>query len=278
MINPFNLVASPDFSHFFCDTTPEQPSVKPRSCTPMEQSFCIDQDEQRLNNPVEIQFSSDVSPFSTPTELKMYRQERCEIFFQNRIPTPPTKRTSLPLLTPSPTPGTLNANVSYRDTKMVTNSSWIDLSRKMNETSIRRDSVMMTKTSFLSSEYLNCDMRFGTKCPSESPKGSDFTPDDKLKTILSSPTPILVSGSRVSVSKYSRNKPNIRQRLEWDYSPFQIGKIRHESRGIFKKSRAVKPAKVNLRFRLGELDPNVQRGISKNNGAILNKNRMFERI
>jgi len=278
MINPFNLVDSPEFSHLFCDATPEQPSVKPRSCTPMEQSFSIDQVEQRLNNPLEVEFSSDVSPFSTPTELKMYRQKRCDIFFRNRIPTPPTKKMALPLLTPSPINESLNANVSFRDTKIVTNSSWNDLSRKMEETTISQDSLMMTNRTFVSSQYLNCEMAFGTECSLELPNGSDLTPDDKLKTIVSSPTPILVSGSRVSISKYPRNKPYMRQRLEWDYSPFQIGKIRHESRGIFKKSRTVKSAKVNLRFRLGELDPNVQRGISHNNGALLKKNHMIERI
>lgn len=294
MKNPFNLEDSPEFTQVLCDATPEQPSAAPRPFTPMEESFFIDEAEQRLINHVDIKVSPEQPSLSTPTELKLDWQKRCEIFFQNRIPTPPTRRKSLPLLPPSPIAATLIADESSRDTEMVTNRdseivnnrSLMHLSSFSINTSIvtEKDSEMVNNRSFWSLEQLDCEMELGPKCPSESAHNPVFTPpQDKSKLMVSSPTPVLLSGLRVRTTHGTNSVSKIRQRLEWDYSPIQMGKNkiikRRASRDMFKKRRAVKRVKVKRRVRsfLSELDPNIQMGNSDNNEHQMKKNRIFGR-
>jgi len=298
------LEDSPEFSQIFCKSTPEQPTAAGRPFTPMEESFFIDEAEYKLINPVDIKVSPDQPSLSTPTELKLDWQKRCEIFFQTRIPTPPTRRKSLPLLPPTPIDDSLNADLSFRDsrdTEMVTNRIWTNcsfLTKRDSEivsdrslmmhlssfsinTSVatEKDSEMGNNRSFWSSlENLDCDMDLAPKCPSELSHKPVFTPpQDKSKLMVSSPTPVLLSGARARPASGTNSVSKIRQRLEWDYSPIQMGKSkiikRRASREMFKKRRAVKRVKVKRRVRpfLGELDPNIQRGNTENRDLKTNR-------
>jgi len=282
MVNPFNLADSPEFTELFCDATPEQASASAGPFAQMEQSFVIDEAEQRLHNPVDINVSPDQQSFSTPTEIKLNWQKRCETFFQNRIPTPASRRKSLPLLPPSPIPRALSNDLSFRDTEMVSNSSLMDLSTTLSkfEMGANRDSLMIT-SSFLSAEQLDCEIDQG--CP-ESPGKVVFTPPlDKSKAMVSSPTPVLFSGSRDGVIHDSYSVSRIRQRLKWDWSPIGRGKNsiikRREAKDVFKKRRAVKRVKARRRVRsfLGEMNPNIQRGNLEHNERLLKNDRIFGR-
>jgi len=120
MIDPFMLSDSPFFDKSFGFATPESSNDQGKSkmCLddgdfkqqlmchdkdePIETLFFVDEAEQKLINTVDINVSSEQISFSTPLELKLYWQNRCDKFFQKRTPTPPIARKLIPLLQPSP--------------------------------------------------------------------------------------------------------------------------------------------------------------------------------
>jgi len=282
MINPFNFTDSPEFSNIFSDATPKQPSASPRPFTQMEQSFVIDEAEQKLLNPVNINVSPEQPPYSTPAHLKLNWQKRCKTFFQNRKVTPVNRRKSLTLIPSSPI-SALNNDLSFKDTEMVTNRSLMDLSIASTkiEMGASNDSWMVTGRNVVSPEELDCDMEQGC---SGSPRKDVFTPPlEKSTVMVASPTPaVLLSGSRVEIEADSGSVSRIQQRLDWDWSPIRIKKNslfkRREPKEMFKKRRAMKRVKARQRVRsfLRELDPNIQSGNSKQNLWVLN-NKCFER-
>jgi len=272
MLNPFSLADSPEFNHLFCDATPKQPTASPRPFALMEHSFVIDEAEQRLLNPVDINVSPDHPPCSTPMELKLNWQKKCKTFFQNRKPSPATRRKSLTLLPPSPIPGVLRNDPSFRDSEMGSNRSLMDLSIASTKYDMgaSNDSWMVTGRSFLSAEQQDCEMENG--CSESSRKAAVTPPVDKSKAMISSPAPVVLwSGSRAKIDNDSDSVSNIKQRLEWDWSPIKKNKNvltkKRATKEMFKKRRAVKRVKGRLALRsfLGELDFNIQRGNSKPN-------------
>jgi len=283
MINPFHFTDSPEFSNIFSDATPKQPSASPRPFTQMEHSFVIDEAEQKLLNPVNINVSPEQPPYSTPAHLKLNWQKRCKTFFQNRKVTPVNRRKSLTLIPPSPISGALNNDLSFKDTEMVTNRSLMDLSIASTKIDMgsSNDSWMVTGRNVVLPEELDCDMEQGC---SGSPTNAVFTPPlEKSTLMVASPSPaVLLSGSRVEIETDSRNVSRIKQRLDWDWSPIRIKKNslfkRREPKEMFKKRRARKRVKARQRVRsfLRELDPNIQRDNSKQNLWVL-KNNFFER-
>lgn len=265
MLNPFNLADSPKFNHLFCDGTPKQPTASPRPFAQMEDSFVIDEAEQRLLNPVDINVSPDRQPCSTPMELKLNWQKKCKTFFQNRKPSPVTRRKSLTLLPPSPIRGILSNDPFFRDTEMGSNKSLMDLS--IASTGASNDSWMVTGRSFLSADHQDCEMEHG--CSESSRRATVTPPLDKSKAMISSPAPVVLwSGSRARIDD-TDSVSNIKQRLEWDWSPIKKNKNaftrRRDPKEMFKKRKAVKRVKGRRAVRsfLGELDFNIQRGNSK---------------
>jgi len=255
MVNPFNWADSPKFNHFLCDATPKQSTASPRQYAQMEHSFVIDEAEQRLHNPVDINVSPDQLPCSTPKELKLKKEKRCETFFLNRKPSPVPRRKSLPLLPPSPIAGDLSNDPSFRDTEMVSNRSLMESNRSMMDLSIAstkydmgasNDSWMVTGTSFLATEQQDCEMEHGC---SESSRRAAVTPQvDKSKAIISSPAPVVLwSGSRGRGNE-SDSVSKIKQRLEWDWSPIKKNRSsftrRRDPKEMFKKRKAVKRVKA----------------------------------
>jgi len=259
-MNPFYLTGSPQFRQLLFDATPEQPSAVSSPTTVMEQSFVKNDAEWKLLNPVEITVSPDRTSFSTPTEVKLDWKKRCDLFFQNRTVTPPTKRNFLPLLPLSPITDSLNADDSSKDSVMVTSRSLIDLSTTFTKLDMdtEMDSLMITK-SFQSSKYLDCEMELGWCHPETANDTVETPPQNKPKKVISSVTPVLYSGSRVEAYQNNHNIPKIRQRLEWDCSPIQMQKhAKIESFAPRKLAAKVMKEQRIPRSFLGELDPNIQ--------------------
>jgi len=257
-MNRFYFADSPEFSQVPFVSTPEQPSASASTSPAKEQSFVTNDTEWKLLNPVEIKVSPDQTPFVTPTEVKLNWKKKCDTFFQNRTPTPPIRRTFLPLLPLSPITDTLDIDECSKDFMMVTSRSLIDLSTTFTKLDMDTDwdSVMVTSKSFQSPRNLDCEMELGSRYNLGTVNNTVTPPQNKPKKVVSSETPVLSSGSRVRTYHDTHNMQKIRQRLEWDCSPIKVQKCKSYTPG----KPAVKEMKEQQMKRsfLGELDPNIQ--------------------